>query len=211
MKKKLLIAIAVTLSFGGYAQTKGTSALGLGVSLTKTKTNYTGGSLTGSNEDKTNSFTLGYGNFIKDNAKLGVEFSYSKYDFESNNGNYADGKSYGGNVNYQQYYPLLKKLYAYAGGRVGYFNQKIESLNPTGPYNTLKQNEYSVGAYGGLTWFVSQRFAFETNLLSANIIYSKTEETSPSNNYESNRKATNFNLTSQGFINNLGFKIYLLF
>ena len=166
MKKKLLTAIAVIASLCGYAQTKGTSTLGLGINVFTDKTEYAGQPQSSSSvERKTNSFTLGYGLFIKDNTRIGIDLQYGKI-----KGDYYDVKSYGGNVTYQQYYPLVSKLYAYAGGRAGYSYADQKSDVPGTYYNS---NQYSLGAYGGVTWFVSKRFAFETTLLSANATYLK--------------------------------------
>lgn len=66
---------------------------------------------------------------------------------------------------------------------------------------------------GGLTWFVSKRFALETNLLSASATYAKSERTGTTNVNSSGYKNTysNFNLSSTGAISNLGFKVYILF
>lgn len=205
MKKKLLTAVAVMASLCGYAQTKGTSTLGLGVNIYNEKTDYIDQPEYNSNR-KASSFTLGYGLFVEDNSRIGIDLNYGA---AKTNGN--DIKSYGGNVTYQKYYPLVKTLYAYAGGKAGYayITQKFE--NSSSSYNN--SNDYSLGAYGGVTWFVSKRFAFETTLLSATASYMNSKHiydydltATPSTN-----RQTMFNLKTEGFVNNLGFKIYLLF
>lgn len=208
MKKQILTAIAVVASLCGYAQTKGTSALSFGVSVNTNKSEYNT-SPENNQETKTRSFTLGYGLFIKDNTKLGIDLNYGTSDNNYMGGSQAESKFYGGNVSYQQYYPLIKKLYAYAGGTVGYARTEQESLDdPTN--NNSKGDQYSAGVYGGITWFVSKRFAFETSLLSASASYATyKQKISDATVYKN--KQTNFNLSSDGFINNLGFKIYLLF
>lgn len=203
MKKKLLTAVAVLGTLCGYAQTKGTSTLGLGVSVSTSKAEFPN-QTNADTKTKSNSFSLGYGLFVKDNTRIGLELQYGKI-----TGNSSDTKSYGGNITYQQYYPLIGKLYAYAGGRGGYGNmtQKPDSGSDA---ENLKSNIYSLGAYGGVTWFVSKRFAFETTLLSANANYTSSKQ-KVNNATMAEYKQTNFNLTTQGFINDLGFKIYLLF
>lgn len=207
MKKQLLTAIAVCLSLCGYAQTKGTNALGFGITSITDKSSGNGNN----NKVTTNSFTLGYGHFIKDNTKIGVELNYgmSEQDYGGYNG--QESKVYGGSLNYQKYFPIVKTLYAYAGGKAAYTytESKYKNLNVENQGN--ETNQYAIGAYGGVTWFVSKRFAFETSLLSANVSYSKREElnNSPGNSYKNTR--TSFDMSTQGFINNLGFKIYLLF
>jgi len=212
MKKQLLVtAIAVSISLCGFSQTKGTNALSFGVNSTTNK-------VTGSGyEDKVknNSFTLGYGYFFKDNNKIGLDLTYGlNKNTYNNNKNNQELKSYGGNLSYQRYFPLVKTLFAYAGGKAGYTYSKNNSLytNTYPQLTSYTSNQYAVGAYGGITWFVSKRFALETNLLSADITYSKTEQNEvTANSYFIKNEYTSFNLSSQGFINNLGFKIYILF
>ncbi|HYK77166.1 MAG TPA: hypothetical protein VEV16_09320, partial [Daejeonella sp.] len=73
-------------------------------------------------------------------------------------------------------------------------------------------NNYSVGAFGGLSFFISKRFAFEADLLSANVGYSKsTNKQSDPLQGKFKTETTSFNLSTSGSINNLGFKIYFLF
>jgi len=211
MKKRLLVtAMAVGISLCGFAQTKGTNALSFGVNSTKNKlsgNNY-------ENESKNNSFTLGYGFFFKDNEKIGLDLTYGLNKNSSGNTSSQKQKSYGGNLSYQRYFPLVKSLFAYAGGKAGYTYSKNDSQysNTYPQVTSYTSNQYAVGAYGGITWFVSKRFALETSLLSADITYSKTEQNEvSSNNFFTKSEYTSFNLSSQGFINNLGFKIYILF
>lgn len=212
MKNKILTAIAVLASLCSYAQTKGTSAVGFGISSQSSK--YESRDPLGnvnSKEIKRNDFSLGYGLFIQDNAKLGVDLSYGNND-NSYVANVSGTKSnsYGLGVNYQYYYPLLKKLYAYAGGRVSYDFTKYEDGDAN--YEDAKSNSYSVGAYGGITWFLSKRFALETSLLSANAMYSKGKRSSNDNsgvNVETSDSS--FSLNSTGSLNNMGFKVYVLF
>jgi hypothetical protein len=213
MKKQLLTALVVAASLCGYAQTKGTSALGFGINAQTHKSKYyVSGADQNTNEIKYNAYSLSYGLFIKDNTKLGVEFNYGTQDdnYVSNvSGNKT--KFYGGGVNYQYYYPLVQRLYAYAGGKLNYNYSKSENAVD----NTIarKTNEYVAGVYGGVTWFVSKRFALETSLLSANAIYVKTKIESAPTSYSSTYQTTStaFNLSSTGSLSNLGFKIYVLF
>nr|WP_068891433.1 outer membrane beta-barrel protein [Pedobacter panaciterrae] len=206
MKKKLLTAVAVLATLCGYAQTKGTSTLGLGVSVTTSKIEFPN-QTSADSKTKSSSFSLGYGLFVKDNTRIGLELQYGE---GTGNGSGNDSKSYGGNVTYQQYYPLIGKLYAYAGGKGAYGYTKSKLNDPDSYNSETKSNTYSLGAYGGLTWFVSKRFAFETTLLSANASYGNYKQKVNNATY-ADLKQTNFNLTTQGFINDLGFKIYLLF
>lgn len=210
MKKQLLTALVVAASLCGYAQTKGTSALGFGINSQSYKTKYQDSALQNhTDETKYNSYGLSYGLFIKDNAKLGVEFNYGTQDNKySSNTTGNKSKTYGIGANYQYYYPLVQRLYAYAGGRVFYSNTKTESLNSADL--DVKLNDYSVGVNGGITWFLSRRFALETSLLSANASYSKVNRVSSvTSSYENT--TSSFNLSSTGSLSNLGFKVYILF
>lgn len=208
MKNKILTAIAVMASLCGYAQTKGTNALSFGVSVNKVTTEQNVPDGLSSSEAKNNNFGLGYGLFIKDNAKLGVEFLYSVYESKLN-ASRSEQKGYGANATYQQYYPILKKLYAYAGGKLGYLYTKQEFSN--GDMDDLTGNQYQLGAYGGVTWFLSKRFALETSLLSADINYATSDQKGVNGTMGYKQKSTSFSFSSKGFINDLGFKIYLLF
>lgn len=210
MKKQLLTALVVAASLCGYAQTKGTNALGFGITSQTFKTKYQDSSLQNQTEEnKYNYYGLSYGLFIKDNTKLGVEFNYGTQDNKySSNTPGNKSKTYGVGANYQYYYPLVQRLYAYAGGRVFYSNTKTEDRR--GNYDDIKTNDYSVGVNGGVTWFVSKRFALETSLLSANASYSKTKRSISGTSYYENT-ANSFNLSSTGSLTNLGFKVYILF
>jgi len=211
MKKQLLVtAMAVGISLCGFAQTKGTNALSFGVNSTKSKSSVNNYEI----ESKNNNFTLGYGYFFKDNDKIGLDLTYGLNKFNSGNTPNQEQKSYGGNLSYQHYFPLVKTLFAYAGGKAAYTYSKNKNLYEGAPpqSSSFTSNQYAVGAYGGITWFVSKRFALETSLLSADITYSKTEQNEiNANNLFTKNEYTSFNLSSQGFINNLGFKIYVLF
>lgn len=206
MKKQLLTAIAVFLSLCGYAQTKGTNALGFGIVSTTDKTS----GYSNDNKNTANSFTLSYGHFIKDNTKIGIEVNYGQNKQKATNFSDFESKLYGGNINYQRYFPIVKTLYAYAAGQAGYsYSKGTYKGQNNGQGN--KNEQYAIGAYGGVTWFASKRFAFETNLLSANVSYSKAEQLEDYYGTYRKNTRTSFNMSTEGFINNLGFKIYLLF
>lgn len=211
MKKQLLIVAMATLclSATGFAQIKGTNALSFGINATSSKNTFNN---TDQSESKNNVFTLGYGYFFKDNTKVGLELNYGENKYKTTNLYEQKTKTYGGNVSYQKYFPIVKTLFAYAGGKAAYATstQKQPAV-PNYDYQQFETNAYSLGAYGGITWFLSKRFAFETSLLSADVVYSSTEQTQGLNSSISKSKNTQFNLSSQGFINNLGFKIHLLF
>jgi len=209
MKKQLLVtAMAVGISLCGFAQTKGTNALSFGINSTTNKN--TGANY--ENKYQNNSFSLGYGYFFKDNDKLGLDLTYGLNKYNTNDNVKQEQKSYGGNLSYQHYFPLVKTLFAYAGGRAGYTHSENNNLPESYSQYSSTSNQYNVGAYGGITWFLSKRFALETSLLTADIVYAKNEINETNNaNVITKTETTSFNLSSQGFINNLGFKIYILF
>lgn len=211
MKKQLLLAaMAVGLSLSAFSQTKGTNALSFGITTATNKA--TGNNY--ENKAQTNAFSLGYGYFFKDNRKIGLDLTYGTDKYNFNASQEQQQKNYGGNLSYQHYFPLIKTLYAYAGGKAGYTYSKSESRVQNAYPETTRftGNKYAIGAYGGITWFVSKRFALETSLLAADIVYNKTQQTEVNPNSIVNKtENTSFNLSSQGFINNLGFKIYILF
>jgi hypothetical protein len=198
MKLKFLTVIASFLfSLCGYAQTRGTNALSFGVDIYTSKSE---SFQTNTIESKYSSFTLGYGIFISDQSKIGVELIYGKNEASGGIPS-SEGQNYGGNMSYQHYYPIVKTLYAYAGGKAGYNYNKSSYNNFTGDSYQVQEtigNRYSIGAYGGLTWFLSKRFAFETNLLSANMIYGITKQEELNGNIGFKNKSSNFNLTTQG-------------
>ena len=203
MKKLLLTAFILTV-FGFYAgaQTKGTNTLGLGLNFSTQKAKLGNNSA----EIKQNIYSIGYGNFIKDNTRLGISASFTNNSSQVNDADQSTTKGYGGSVNYQKYYPLLKKFYAFAGGSAGYNYSKTEQGTAD-----VRTSLYSLGANGGVTYFVSKRFAFESSLLSAAISYSKGKEKDDSGNPPYSNTSTQFNLSSSGAINNLAFSIYFLF
>jgi hypothetical protein len=212
MKKNLLTAFAVLLSLYGFSQTKGTSALSLGISSStgEAKNN----TLTGDQTTKsTNSnFRLGYGLFVAENSKVSIELLYNRYKLEYAGSPATDNtKGYGAAINYQRYFPLIKTFYAFAGGGAQYIRSKGDTDSEDSFDRINKTNSYSIGASGGLAWFISKRWAVETSVLSTGLLYSENEYSDISGNSSYTVKNTNFNLSSDGIFNNLGFKVYLMF
>ena len=209
MKKFLLLAVLATGSLLVQAQTKGTNALGLGLNFQSQKTDNDSQINPYTNEQKGAVFNLAYGYFLKDNERIGINLGFGKYDSNSSGFN---SKVYNGSLRYQKYYPLFKKLHAFGGGNIGYSH--VNTNNQSGTFFAdYLTNSYSLGANGGVAWFLSRRLAFEADLLSANIGYSKTtnKESDPLSGSNWKTTETSFNLSTEGAINNLGFKIYFLF
>jgi len=207
MKRQLLTAMAVVLSVCGYAQTKGTNALGFGLGFSSSDTK----NATDINDRTSTDATLSYGHFIKDNTKLGINLVYGRSKSESNGYvNTSKSDILGAFVGYQKYYPLVKTLNAFAAGSAGYINYKQSTFAGPQSYNN-QTDEYSLGASGGLAWFFSKRFALETTVLNTNMSYSKTERTDQNSGNSSSTNTSNFNVSTQGSITELNFRIFLLF
>ena len=211
MKKTLfamLLAFACTLS--AKSQTKGTNAIGLGVGSFEREIEYTTEAASVSDKQKDTWYSLSYGRFVRENVKVSIAGSYSHSQSKVTNNDYANkSDGYGGSISYQHYYVLLKRFYAYAGGRGGYSFAESKSKNGSNEqYLTRsKTNSYDLGAYGGFAYFLSKRFAFEAQLLSAKASYIKEKAI----NGNSATSYTTWNVNSSGSINNLGFNIYFLF
>jgi hypothetical protein len=212
MKKRFLTAAVVLFSFYGYSQTKGTSALSLGISATTNEVK--NNTLTTDQISKTTNsvFRLGYGLFVEDNNKISIELLYNrtKSDYFGSN-DFREDKGFGAAVSYQRFFPLVKTLYAYAGASGQYLNSKGETDSPNAFDRNSTTNSYALVATGGLTWFISNRWALETNLISTGVSYSETKFDEVSQNQSYSSKNTNFSISTDGVLNNLGFKVYLMF
>ena len=131
MKKNLFIILLLAGFSIASAQTKGTNTLGLGVNIQTQKGSVNSSSGDQGNEQTNRFFNLGYGHFVKDNVRLGIDLSYGKADYTFSNTQNSAQNFYGGRISYQKYYPLLKKFYAFGGGRAGYEYSKGDYFNNT--------------------------------------------------------------------------------
>jgi hypothetical protein len=212
MKKHLLTALAVLLSLHGFSQTKGTSALSLGISSSTSEYKDSTFPNDQTNKNSGLGMRLGYGLFVADNSKVALELIYNQNKQEySGSMSYNKTKGYGAAINYQRYFPLVKTFYAFAGGGAQYIRSKSDNDSDNSFDQFDKTNTYSLGASGGLAWFISKRWALETHLLSTGFYYAENEYGNISDNRRYSTKATSFSLSSDGVFNNLGFKVYLLF
>ena len=209
MKKHFLTAAAVLMSMYSYGQTKGTSTVNLGFSSTNSE-------IKGTSylpiKDKNSQLRIGYGLFVSDNNKVGVDLLYnrSKSEYQGSE-NSRDTKGYGVGVNYQHYFPIIKTFYAYAGA-AGEYSQSKGKLNSTSEaYQNTNGYFGSLTANGGLTWFISKRWALETNLISVGAFYAKSEELQTITNDRFSNITKSFNISSAQTFNNLAFKVYLMF
>lgn len=187
--------------FNVNAQTKGTNTLGVGFSATSYKQE----SGNFENGNKSNSFNLGYGRFIKDNLRLGFSGSYNHTTYTNSSSTSLDMNGYGGTISLQKYFPLLNKFYAFAGGNTNYTYSKRKSDGSNG--TSYQENSYFLGAYGGASYFLSKHFALEVDLLSGGLNYARGKESGQSGT----ATQTNFNVNTSGTLTNLGFRVYFLF
>ena len=203
----LLLALFGATSFFANSQTKGTNAVGLGVGISKVE--HTGPDL--NTTQTANNYSLSYGIFIKENIKLriGGNYVHSK-NIREDSPNTSSDTGYGGYIEYQKYFPVFKKLYVFVGGGPG-FNHSVNKYADAGQSHVSgKHNQYSLGANGGVAYFLSKRFALEAQLLKANAYYTNYKSGNDLNSvYKSNLKS--FNLSSSGTLNNMNFQIFFLF
>src|SRR5687768_8165281 len=101
MKRMLLIAFLATGSLFIQAQTKGTNTLGLGLNFQTQKTEQNSQGNQFNSEQQTKGMSLGYGHFVNDNTKIGIDFFYGEND-NSFGSTQFNAKTYGGNLNYQK-------------------------------------------------------------------------------------------------------------
>lgn len=196
----LLAALLLSGALGAYAQTKGTNSLGLGIGFGKAETKINNDQYT----NKNSSVDLNYARFIKDNVKLGVGVSYGFTESEST----QEAKSFGISALYQKYYPVYKKLYVFIGGDASYHKSKLIQQGYSVPNNNIqKGNFYSLGVYGGASYFLGKHWELEARLLNARFGYSKSETEEGSYYY----RQTGFSLQTAGSFTNLGFNINFLF
>ncbi|WP_207424747.1 outer membrane beta-barrel protein [Desertivirga brevis] len=209
MKKALFAALlALACASTAKSQTKGTHAIGFGVSSQDHKTTYSGTSPSNTYKQKINNFSLTYGYFFTDNARIKLSGFYGKQKTDPGNSNYQNSTStYGGTVAMQKYYPLLKKLYAYTEGGLGYSLHKTEYENSDIRQDS-KVNQYSLNASGGLAFFPFKHLALEATLLNAGASYSKSSDV---NSGDRDMRTSSFSISTSGAITNLGFNIYFLF
>ncbi len=197
----LFAALLLSGTLGVYAQTKGTNSLGLGIDFGKAETKI-------NNENYTNkgsNFSVNYARFIKDNTKLGVGASYGF----NENGSNQETKSFGISALYQKYYPVYKKLYVFIGGDASYNNSKLTQQSYYVPNDNIqKGNSYTLGAYGGASYFLGKHWELEARVINASFGYSTlSSEGGDINSY----KQKGFSLKTAGSFTNLGFNINFLF
>lgn len=202
MKKHfLLAALLLSGALGAYAQTKGTNSLGLGLDFGKSETRI-------NNEDqntKGSNFSVNYARFIRDNVKLGVGVSYGF----NENANYQEAKAFGVSALYQRYYPVYKKLYVFLGGDASYNNSKLTNESYNVPNDNIqKANSYSLGAYGGVSYFLGKHWELEARVINARFGYA---DLSNENGDAYQYKQKGFSLKTAGSFTNLGFNINFLF
>lgn len=209
MKKYLFVAILATATCFVQAQTKGSNTIGLGIGLQKLKIEQFPSSNSSDIDQQTTGISVSYGGFIKQNNKLGIDLLYGDSKLNATTQDLST-KIYGGKLTYQKYFQLVKTFYAFGGGRGGY-NYSEGRMQQEDYLSDFSNYVSTLGAYGGVSWFLSKRFALEADLLSADIGYNKSINNSVGTNGTFKTTSGSFNLNSAGAINNLAFKIHFLF
>ena len=212
MKKKLLTAAAVLMAIYSYGQTKGTSTVSVGLSSTKDEYKYGTVGTDPTYKNKVSQLRIGYGLFVSDNNKVGIDLLYNKSTTEySQSEDYREQKGYGFGLNYQHYFPIIKTFYAFAGASGEYSQTKGKVTTADSRNNDTKSYLGSLTATGGLTWFITKRWALETNLVSVGAFYSKYEDLQMSEGQPYYNTTKGLNISTSQTFNNLGFKVYLMF
>lgn len=208
MKKYLLLVLMSTGSCLVQAQTKGINTIGLGIGIYKYK--FEQSSAATSSDQQTTGLSLSYGHFLKENEKAGIDLFYGNSGFNATPENDFSTNAFGAKLTYQKYFQLFKAFYAFGGGRGGY-NYSEGRMRQEAYRTDFSTHVSALGAYGGVSWFLSKRFGVEADLLSADIGYSKRSERSVGTNGTFETTSGNFNLSGAGAISNLGFKIHFIF
>lgn len=201
MKKHVLLALLLLSgALGSYAQTKGTNSLGLGLNFGKNETDNPNGT---TSTAKSNSISLNYALFIKDNVKLGLGASIL-------NNESMDDKTngFGSSFLFQKYYPIYKGLNVFWGGGVNYSKQKTKNVEFFVAKDVISENKYyGAGAHGGISYFLGKNLELEAQIISTGFGY----QDSKNYNTSYNNRQSGFSLSTRGSFTNLGFNINFLF
>jgi hypothetical protein len=183
-----------------------------------------GGNLSfGTSTTKHQSFEIDNNNFsinpaigvaIKENAVLGISFSYSVYTQKNTLSNEfkEDANGYGGGLFYRQYKSLSNKFYLFGDAGTNYHTTKFTRESP-GLIQIYKSNSANLSLYPGITYAVSKRFHLEAalnNLLNINYSSAKTNTMGSAPTTESTTNGFSFMTNiSSGVPLSLGFRLVI--
>jgi hypothetical protein len=169
MKKILLVALLGLFTSAAVAQTKGQSIVGLGF--------YTYKNSDSNNDYKSIStnFSLNYGLFVKDNARLGVDLGYSIFEYSYNNYKESNITTNLG-LNYKKFYPIAGKFY-WTLSEAASYGWGDREVNNNGTITSGKVETMNANVVAGLSYFLSKRFMIEADGIGLYLTSSKTKMT----------------------------------
>jgi opacity protein-like surface antigen len=170
MKKILLVALLGLFTSAAVAQTKGQSILGPGFSTYKNSDS--------SNDFKytSNNFSLNYGLFVKDNARLGVDLGYTKYLYSYNSPYKETITTTSLGLNYKKFYPIIDKFY-WTLAEAASYGWGDKEVNSSGTITTYKVETMNTNVVAGLSYFLSKRFMIEADGPGLYLSSTKTKST----------------------------------
>jgi hypothetical protein len=168
MKKCLLMAALVAITFVAGAQTKGTNLVGIGF--------YSYNNNTGDSDQKEKSaytnMSLNYGYFIKDNARINLGYSFGDQEYMSTDKTYGyDNKNSNFSFSYVNYHTLAKKLSYTVQKSISFGSFKNQNFNAGNWTLNSKGTNVNLGLNVGLAYFISKRFMFEAEIIGANATF----------------------------------------
>ena len=170
MKKILLVALLGLFTSAVVAQTKGQSTVGTGFSTYK----YSDSS-NGYNNKSTN-FSLNYGLFVKDNARLGLDLGFTNYDYSYNSPYKETTNTTNLGLNYKKFYPIAGKFY-WTLAEAASYGWGDKEVNNSGTITTGKVETMNANVVAGLSYFLSKRFMIESDGIGLYLNSSKTKST----------------------------------
>jgi hypothetical protein len=156
MKKFLLVALLGLFTSAAIAQTKGQSTVGPGFSTYKYSDTSNGFKQT------SNNFSLNYGLFVKENARLGLDLGFSKYEYSYNNPYKETTTTTNLGLNYKKFHPIAGKFYWTLSEGVSY-GWGDREINNSGTITKYKVENFNANAVAGLSYFLSKRFMIEAD------------------------------------------------
>ncbi len=168
MKKFLLVALLGLFTSAAVAQTKGQSIVGPGFSTYKYSDS--------SNDYKytTTNFSLNYGLFVKDNARLGLDLGFTKYDYSYNAPYKESTTTTNLGLNYKKFYPIVDKFY-WTLSEAASYGWGDKEVNNNGTITSGKVETMNTNVVAGLSYFLSKRFMIEADGIGLYLSSSKTK------------------------------------
>jgi hypothetical protein len=170
MKKILLVALLGLFTTAAIAQTKGQSTVGPGFSTYKYSDSGNGYKQTSTN------ISLNYGLFVKDNARLGVDLGFNKFDYSYNAPYKESTTTTNLGLNYKKFYPIVDKFY-WTLSEAASYGWGDKEVNNNGTITSGKVETMNANVVAGLSYFLSKRFMIEADGVGLYLSSSKTKST----------------------------------